>query len=256
MADSSPWLTVVTVVKDDVTGMLATVGSIIEQDLDGVEYVVVDGSSDRAEVPATLPEALEAKYSWADPRGIYPAMNVGLSHAQGRFVYFANAGDELLPGVVARVRSLLTPAQLVWAFGGVDFYRTGEKDPVHEPEWDYSTEIGHFLARRRFPPHQGVFMLRDELSRQGGFDESYRIAADYLSILRAGQVAAPLALDFTIARFTTGGASTANWRAGLREFHRARLEALDLHGLDRVREGWLTADTWARTAVYRGILAR
>jgi hypothetical protein len=42
----SPWLTVVTVVKDDPAGFAATVESLAAQDLSAVEYVVVDGSAD------------------------------------------------------------------------------------------------------------------------------------------------------------------------------------------------------------------
>jgi glycosyltransferase involved in cell wall biosynthesis len=256
LADTSPWLTVVTVVKDDVPGMAATMGSLVSQDLAGIQYVVIDGSTDRSAVPALLAEGPAADYHWYEPRGIYPAMNTGLAHASGDYVYFANAGDEFLPGVLSHTRSTLVPSSPVWAYGGVDFYAPGQRKAVAEPGWDYTVEIRHFLARRRFPPHQGVFMQTTELRRQGGFDERYRITADYLSILRAGRVAPPLPLGFTVARFTTGGASTTNWREGLREFHRARVDALDLRGLDRWHERWHNAGTWIRTAVYRGLLAR
>ena len=256
MADSSPWLTVVTVVKDDLPGMRGTLESLADQDLDGVQYVVIDSSGNPSEIPEILPEALRSDYAWTEPRGIYPAMNTGLELSTGTYLYFANAGDRLMPGVLARVRAALIPAEPMWAFGGVDFVVPGHDEPAAEPSWEYSVEIRHFLARRRFPPHQGVFMQAAELRRQGGFDEGYRITADYLSVLRAGRIAPPVVLSETIARFTTGGASTTHWREALREFHRARLEALDLRGPGRLHEGWHTAGTWARTAVYRGLLDR
>ncbi len=66
----------------------------------------------------------------------------------------------------------------------------------------------------------------------------------------------PLRLDAVVATFETGGVSTTRWRDSLTEFHRARREALDLRGVDAWHERLHTADTWVRTAVYRGLVAR
>ena len=49
-----PWLTIVTVVKDAPGDFLRTVESVAAQDLCDVEYVVIDSSVDRNEVPACI----------------------------------------------------------------------------------------------------------------------------------------------------------------------------------------------------------
>jgi glycosyltransferase involved in cell wall biosynthesis len=250
-----PWLTIVTVVKDDPDGLRATVDSITTQDLEGVEYVVIDSSEDRTVAGGAL-DGMRHRYSWMPPHGIYPAMNTGLALATGTYAYFANAGDVLAPGVLARVRAALLPTSPLWAFGTVDFLDPGTGTVMREPAWDYDTERRHFLARRHFPPHQAVFMQVAELRRQGGFDGRFLIVADYLSVLRAGTAGPPLHLDEVIATFATGGVSTTRWRDALAEFHRARREALDLRGVDRWHEHLHTADTWLRTAVYRGLIDR
>lgn len=254
MDNHRPWLTIVTVVKDDPDGLRATAESISSQDLDGVEYVVVDSSADRS-VASGILHGVAHRYEWTQPRGIYPAMNSGLALATGTYAYFANAGDVLAAGVLARVRSALLPGHPLWAFGTVDFVDPATGRIIHEPAWDYDAERRHFLARRLFP-HQAVFMQVDELRRQGGFDERFRIVADYLSVLRAGTQGAPLPLGEVIATFETGGISTTRWRDSLAEFHRARREALDLSGIDLWHERLHSADTWLRTAVYRGLVAR
>ena len=98
----TPWLSIVTVVKDDQNGMHRTLKSLEEQDLHGTQYIVVDSSEASEDLPTLFKNIpLKADYFWQQASGIYPAMNFGLSQALGRYVYFLNAGDELLPGVLA-----------------------------------------------------------------------------------------------------------------------------------------------------------
>lgn len=257
MPDASPWLTIVTIVKDDPIGLGRTLASLGAQDLTDVEYVVIDSSADRASVASAMKTASipGAEVHWVEPAGIYPAMNAGIERAHGTFVYFANAGDELLPDALSRARTALEDPQCVWAYGAVDFVQS-DGSIIHEPIWQYAEERAHLLARRRFPPHQGTFMRRAELQRQGGFDTRYRIAADYLAVLRADSVAPPIELGFTVARFAVGGASTVSWRTALSEFHRARVDTLQLGLWGGLHERMHTLDTWLRTAVHRLLTTR
>ena len=111
-----PWLSVITVVRDDDLGLTRTISSLQRQSFDGVEFIVVDGSSDRERVKNCLVDAgIKSRYSWDEPRGIYPAMNRGLEVATGKFTYFANAGDELFAGdVFSRTREFVSESD--WAF--------------------------------------------------------------------------------------------------------------------------------------------
>ena len=106
MTAPSPWLSVVTVVKDDSAGFAATRASLLGQDLDGVEWIVIDGSATAVE-PDSPPD-LAVHYAWEPPAGVYAAMNSGLERAQGDYVYFLNAGDRLHASTTLRdVRALL-----------------------------------------------------------------------------------------------------------------------------------------------------
>ena len=93
----APWLTIVTVVKDDMEGFARTAGSLGGQSAVDFEWLVVDSSPDRDKVRREairiLPGALA--YEWVEPKGVYPAMNYGLTRARGRFTLFLNAGDVL-----------------------------------------------------------------------------------------------------------------------------------------------------------------
>ena len=99
-----PWLSIITVVKDAPIDFARTLESLRTQNLEGVEYLVIDSSTDSAVIPRTLEQSgILFSYHWCEPAGIYAAMNIGLSKAMGTYVYFLNAGDELLPEVLTQV---------------------------------------------------------------------------------------------------------------------------------------------------------
>jgi len=244
----TPWLSVITVVKDDAKGFARTAASVSQQNLEGVEYIVVDSSTERQDVPAMLESVdLTAKYSWQEPRGIYPAMNAGLQAATGDFVYFANAGDTFFrPDVLSRTRPLVQSRD--WAFGPVEII---ERDGHHvfTPSWEYSVERASGFSRGFFPAHQGTFAKRSLVASWGGFDARYSIAADYAMALRLSQASDPVVLPFVVATFREGGASTVGWQESFRQFHAARREILAPTGASAAREQWNTglhfAKVWA-----------
>ncbi len=215
---TQPWLTVVTVVKDDLSGFLATAASVAMQDLSEIEYLIVDGSSDRESIPnalvsselASLTE--ETTYWWEPPRGIYAAMNSALSRAHGRYMLFLNAGDCLVNGgVLARAQESLMAAGAVWGYADVEIAETSGH-VVRTPPWDFEAERSHSFARGHFPCHQGTFVSTQALRDLGGFDTRFTIGADYAAFLSLAKMSEPLILNFVLARFAEGGASTSQWR--------------------------------------------
>lgn len=243
-------MTIVTVVKDDPEGLRRTRESLVNQWDERVEHIVIDGSEggegDKGDEgpdpsPATISnDGHPFDYQWQQPRGVYPAMNVGLASAAGQYVLFLNAGDVLATNAVATVLSAVSRARPLWLYGQVRFLYPGNKAVVPSP-FDYAAEKRALFARGRFPSHQGTIVTTQEALNLGGFDETYRIAADYKLMLKFSQKSEPLELPDVIATFETGGISTMNWRESLDEFHRARIEVLNPGGWKRVAERAATA---------------
>lgn len=249
------WLTVVTVVKDDLDGLVTSRDSMAMQELSDVQWVVVDSSQDSEAVrAATALLDCSTEYEWCEPRGIYPAMNRGIELAVGEFVYFLNAGDEFADAdVLERVRPVLTDS--VWGFGPVVIVEQNGTS-ILTPEWNYHQEQRFSFSRGLFPPHQGTFTRRTALTDWGGFDTSYRIAADYAMALRLSKVQDPVILTFPIAVFREGGVSTLQWRASFSEFHRARREILRPRGTSAVREYWETLKQFGLVFAHREVMSR
>ena len=241
----SPWLTIVTVVKDDAAGFERTMNSIAQQDLNGVEWLIIDSSTDSIALPALLASEVAPTnhYAWTEPHGIYPAMNAGLARATGTYVYFLNAGDSFAgPNAVGTIRGAVV-AEPKWLYGQVRFVDEAGNAVTPTP-FDYAVEKKHAFSRGRFPPHQGTIVRTDVLRRVGGFDESFRIAADYNAMLSLSRVGAPIEMANVLAEFVTGGASSQQWRRSVREFHRARQATFALAGADRLWETLRTAKQW------------
>ena len=85
-------LTIVTVVFNDLPGLLKTIASLSVLDRNDIEYWVIDGGGD-----GTVKKYLEStkwiKWLSEPDDGIYDAMNKGLDSATADYELFMNAGD-------------------------------------------------------------------------------------------------------------------------------------------------------------------
>ena len=192
------------------------------------------------------------RYAWSAPSGVYAAMNTALKMCTGRQAWFVNAGDEVQgEQTFTRLRTALEDDPL-WLIGQVAFVDARGHVTV-PPPFDYEKERRHHFARGRFAPHQGTIVRTRWARETGGFATDYRIAADYEMSLRLSRTGAPIVVPDVIARFHTGGLSTQHWASAVSEFHRARRDVLDLHGVDAGWEAVLTGTEYLRGALGAGL---
>lgn len=252
-----PWLTVVTIVKDDADGFARTMRSLALQDLEGVELIVVDSSAIQTDVDDVLVSTHIADriprltVERTAPAGIYAAMNRGLDLANGQFTYYLNSGDELSSASgISDVRAAVTSKEPTWLFGPAEIVQLDGTEIV-TPPWDYPAERESGFSNGHFPGHQSTIASTLSLREIGGFDTSYRIAADYDAFLQLSTMADPAIVSKPIGRFHEGGASTVSWFRSIIEFHRARTKRLNLTGWAAVQEKFATARQLLRVSAHR-----
>lgn len=87
-------LTVVTVVFNDLEGLIRTRKSVEEILHREVEYWIIDGSTNES-IKEYLTETYHPQIKWISERdkGLYDAMNKGIDRATGDYLLFMNAGD-------------------------------------------------------------------------------------------------------------------------------------------------------------------
>jgi glycosyltransferase involved in cell wall biosynthesis len=98
-------VTVVTVVFNGEKSLEETIKSIINQTYQNIEYIIVDGGSTDGtlDIIRKYEHAIDHWVSEPD-KGIYDAMNKGISIASGDWINFMNAGDSFYsPDTVKRI---------------------------------------------------------------------------------------------------------------------------------------------------------
>lgn len=91
---SSPRISIVTVTWNDAVGLTKTIGSVLEQDYENLQFVVVDGASTDHSIDVLESKKDEIDVVLTEPDiGIYHAMNKAIELADGEWLLFMNAGD-------------------------------------------------------------------------------------------------------------------------------------------------------------------
>lgn len=105
MQQNKPIVSIITVVFNGVEFLEPTVLSVIDQQCDNYEYIIVDGGSTDGTLDIIRKYEKKIKVWISEPdNGLYDAMNKGLGMAQGDYVWFINAGDELYdPGTLCKI---------------------------------------------------------------------------------------------------------------------------------------------------------
>ena len=102
----SPDVTIITVVRNDAERLLRTITGISKHKGANTEYIVIDGdSSDSTLKMIQSHQNVIDRFISEPDKGIYDAMNKGISMARGKYLLFLNAGDEILVDVGALVSS-------------------------------------------------------------------------------------------------------------------------------------------------------
>lgn len=99
---SKPCISVITVVFNAKDQIEKTIQSVIDQNYDAVEYIIIDGGSTDGTVDIIKKYRNQISYwvSEAD-NGIYDAMNKGIEQAKGKGLLFLNAGDYFVGNILS-----------------------------------------------------------------------------------------------------------------------------------------------------------
>ena len=159
-------ISIVTIVRNNVSQIGETMDSVLNQDYPELEYIVIDGASTDGTVEEIEKRRGGLAVFVSEPdRGIYDAMNRALPLAHGDYVLNMNAGDRLLALPIKALAS--QPDSVAAVCGEVE-----TEDGRVRPRWDRS------IRRHNTLPHHGCFYRRTTLLRHP-YDLRRRVFADY-----------------------------------------------------------------------------
>ena len=225
-------ITLITVAYNSAATIADTLASVAAQTHAEIEHIVIDGQSTDATIEIVRRHGAHVSTLVSEPDdGIYDAMNKGIALATGELIGFLNA-DDVLNGndaVSSVARAAATGCEVVYA--DLVYVRNDDLDRVVR-HWRSG---GFRRSRLRFgwmPPHPTFYVRRELLREVGGFDTSFRIAADYDFMLRC--LARPAVkvsyVPQVLVRMRTGGVSNAGLSSMLRK-SREDLVALRRHSI-------------------------
>jgi len=213
----------VTVCRNAAATIGETLSSFFAQTYNSKHLLIVDGASTDDTVSIARRYACDQLTIISEPdRGLYDAMNKGLSAFEGEAVGFLNADDRFHDSdTLTAVAAALQEADI--CYGDLDFVDPAQRDRVVR-RWRATPWRKGAFRLGWMPPHPTFYCRREVVARVGGFDLGYRLAADYDFMLRALELG-----DFTVTQvpkvlvdMADGGLSSAGLSARLRH----NLEAL------------------------------
>lgn len=163
---------VITVCLNEARSIRATCDSICTQSFKDFEWIVIDGASTDGtqELLNEYSSSIHLLVSEPD-KGIYNAMNKGASKATGTYIIFMNGGDCFASSEALDLASQAKSAQLLYG----DVYLGNQNGELKI----YPDVIGPGYLLNKMIPHQSTFYERATFEAFGGYDESFKIAADY-----------------------------------------------------------------------------
>lgn len=172
---TTPLISIITITYNAEKELPRTIASILEQNFDDFEHLVIDGASSDGtlEIARRNPDA---RIISERDRGLYDAMNKGLKNAKGKYVLFLNAGDtfrnsEILSRYAAEAKKgydIIYSDTMVVDADGKDL------QPRHYSVPDLLTFES--FSRGMLICHQ-AFMVKKEIAPK--YDLQYRFSADY-----------------------------------------------------------------------------
>jgi glycosyltransferase involved in cell wall biosynthesis len=174
-------LSIITVNRNNDTGLKKTIQSVISQTYRDFEFIIIDGASNDSSAVVINENISHLSYWVSEPdNGTYHAMNKGIKVARGEYCLFLNSGDYLVhSSVLEKIFNHEIKADII--SGDVLKIRPNNRfRRVSSPE---SISL-HKLCIHSLP-HQASLIRRKLFDETGNYNESYRIASDWEFFLKA-----------------------------------------------------------------------
>ncbi|MGZ3863180.1 MAG: glycosyltransferase family 2 protein [Bacteroidia bacterium] len=226
-------ISIITVTYNSAKTLEQTIQSVLLQNYENVEYIIVDGNStdDTLSVIRNYRHKIDHFVSEKDD-GLYHALNKGIALATGDIIGILHAddfytSDDVLAGIAKTFK--MSESEAVYA----DLYYV-DKDDTNKivRKWKSGNyKEGKFLWGW-MPPHPTFFVRKEVYAKYGVFNTQLRSAADYELMLRfihKNKIKLGYLPEF-IVKMRTGGQSNASVKNRVKANKEDR-KAWDLNGI-------------------------
>ncbi len=180
-------VSIITPTYNSAATLMDCIASVVQQDYTNVEYVIIDGNS-KDNTKALIANAMEQypqiKYLSESDFGVYDALNKGISMVTGDIIGFVHSDDFLAnPKVITTIVEAFSTTNCEAVYGDLEYVNKKHTLKVIR-YWKSCNFNSKFLRRGWMPPHPTLFLKKSVYDKNGIFNITYKIAADYDYVLR------------------------------------------------------------------------
>jgi glycosyltransferase involved in cell wall biosynthesis len=201
---------IITINYNNLVGLEKTFQSVISQNCDFAEYLIIDGGSTDGSDEFIRSHADRLCYWVSEPdNGVYHAMNKGICHATGEYCLFMNAGDVFYSDhVLNDVKDCLNQNKADFLVGNTLYVDQFGKEKWHRISPSIITASLLFSTALC---HQSTFIKREILLDEP-YDETLKYVSDWKHMFHqiVFQNRSYQKLDFYVSIYDFTGMSSTN----------------------------------------------
>ncbi len=213
-------ISVITVVKNSEKTIEKAIQSVLNQNYDNLDYIVIDGNS--VDNTKKIIEKYKNKISLVvseKDEGIWDAMNKGIKLAKGEIIGFLNADDFYYPDSLRIVNNYFKKNKIDFLFGTVKKYKLMHGFNPSIIKWSFGFYTSHSVG----------FFIKTEKHKMVGLYNSKYYSADldffYKMIVNFNLKGMATKKDEIMGEFNKGGfSSTINYIDHLEDLNKIRID--------------------------------
>ena len=211
-------ITIITATYNSAATVRDTLASVQSQSYPDIEHLIIDGASSDATLSIVHEfDHVAACHSQKD-RGIYDAMNRGISYATGDIVGILNSDDVYVNNTtIASVIKVFAETGADAVYGDLNYVQANDLNKVVR-RWRAGAFDRQSFKWGWMPPHPSFFVKRELYEKFGKFNLEFHSAADYELMLRMAhkhQISCAY-LPQVLVKMRTGGVSNASFKNRIR----------------------------------------
>ena len=231
-------ISIITVSFNSAKTIRQTIESVLSQDYDDLEYIVVDGASKDGTVDILKEYEGKIKYISEPDKGIYDALNKGVKLATGE-VIGTIGGDDFYPNtqVISHIAKAFQDFKTDAIYGDKQYVNMGNDDMIVR-YWRSGEYQRENWLKGWMPPHLSFYLKKSAIETYGNYITDFTCSGDYelmLRMLYKNNLSAHY-LPEVVMTMRNGGTSTASWK----HRYRANMEDRRAWQINGLRPHWFT----------------
>lgn len=178
-------ISIITVCLNNADTIEETIISVVSQDYNPIEYIIVDGASSDGTLNIINKHMSRiAKLVPGPDGGIYDAMNKGLSAVTGDIIGFLNADDTYIDNTILKqIADIFRDDSVDACYADLIYVDKNNPKKVVR-YWKSRPYKSGLFENGWMPAHPTFFMRRRVYERYGGYDLDYRLQSDFELTMR------------------------------------------------------------------------